>query len=499
MRLSEVLSGNFINRERPFRILAVAPTKHLSKKIADAFREPITIDQAATSDTALQMLGLSQYDLVVLHLRLPLFSGMELARRLKKLRPELAVIPLSPREMNIEASELHRLGYPEPLTIPGDEEKLIERCREHYAAEEWYRRIIQLRSELKKRFGFNEILSVTPAMEEVLEKLVRVVHSRVPVLITGASGTGKELVARMIHRTGDRRRRPFVVVNCAAIPEGLLESQFFGYEKGAFTGAEVRSMGKFEMADTGVLFLDEIGEMSPVLQAKILRVLEHGEFERVGGRETIKVDVRLITATNRDLSAMVERGAFRNDLFYRINVFPIELPPLRERGEDIILLAYHALRRAGLRNNRQVRYIDPDALELLKRYPWPGNIRELENAVERALLLSDGIRLTTDDFPEQRDWCRDQDRQAGSPAEPMEPTSRETNLAKTGLHPPVEPVTTAEPTDPEIKPLKELERDAIRRTLRATGGNVALAAHRLAISRTTLHRKIKEYGIESVN
>ncbi len=463
-----------VDRRKSYRLLVIDPSPQLTGKLTRELGDPVRIDRAATADTALQMLGLNKFDLMVLQLKLPLFSGLELARRVKKLQPDLAVLPIAQPKMGGEADEIYRLGYPPPVIYPDEEAELMDRCREYIQAAEWHRRINRLKHDLKRNYGFDEILSVTPEIQSVHERLMRVVESRVPVLITGESGTGKELVARMIHRTGERSRRPFITVNCAAVPEGLLESQFFGHEKGAFTGAESQTPGKFELADNGTLFLDEIGEMSPALQSKFLRVLEHGEFERVGGIKTMHVDVRMITATNRNLEEMVEEGTFRADLLYRINVFPIHLPSLRERDQDVTLLAYHFLKLADHRNNRQVHYITPEALELLNSYPWPGNIRELENGIERALLLSDGVRLKPDDFPQQIESRNRQSRQTARAPQAADEDGRR-----------------------QVRSLKEIEREAIQNALEVNSGNIALSARQLGISRNTLYRKIKELELRA--
>ncbi|MFH0765947.1 MAG: sigma-54 dependent transcriptional regulator, partial [Calditrichota bacterium] len=448
----------------PYRILAVDSWNKITPLLQSKLNTSVVIEKATTADTALQMLALASFHLVIVQLKLRLFSGLDLVRKIKKVKPDLPVITLAPSTMAEESAEVFRLGYPPPIEYPGGEDDLVERCREYLSAEKWYRSIDWLKTELQRRYGFNELLSVTPVLEQVYERLVKINRSRVPILITGASGTGKELIARLIHRTSDRNKKPFLVTNCAAIPEGLLESQFFGHEKGAYTGAVNRVPGKFELAHTGTLFLDEIGEMRPALQAKLLRVIEYGEFERVGGTERQVVDVRLITASNRDLQDLVKTGDFRSDLFYRINVFPIYLPPLHERGEDVILLTYHFLKLAGTRNNRQVRIIHQDVEKLLHRYPWPGNARELENAVERALLLSDGIRLHPQDFPQQLEWCDHN---------PEEDEDDEDRM--------IDPQSID-----SIRPLKEMESEAIQQALHLTKNRISLAARRLGISRNTL-------------
>ncbi len=458
--------------DNPYRILVVDRRRRTAVGLKRDLDDRFSIQHAVTADTALQMMGISAFDLLVLQLKLPLFSGLELAGRLKKLKPNLAVIPVGPPQMSHEAEDMRRLGYPPP--IPPDKNsypELVARCREYMNTETWYRNIDRLKEDLESRYGYSRMLSQTAEINDIYARLSRVSDARVPILITGESGTGKELVARMIHNACDRLNQPFIAINCAAVPEGLLESQFFGHEKGAFTGAVSQSIGKFEQAHNGTLFLDEIGEMSPALQAKLLRVIEYGEFERVGGSETIKVDVRLLTATNRNLEQRVDKGKFRADLFYRINVFPVHLPPLRERNGDILLLTYYFLKRLGQRNNRQVNIIHPDAVRLLHSHPWPGNIRELENAIERAILLSDGIRLKADDFPQLLEI-----QQASS----LSPEAR-TGADYVGIT--------------QVRPLRDVERDAISNALTANAWNIALTARQLGISRNTLYRKIEEHGL----
>lgn len=463
-----------MDSQHPFRILVVDSSRSLVNYIKSNLEGPFTIKRAGTADTALQMLGLDKFDLLILQLKLPLFSGIELARQLKRVKPNLWVLPLAPFGFEKELAEIQRLGFVGSIECPGEEPEVLNRCRECITAVEWLRRTEYLGKELSHRYGFNQLLSISPPMLEILESLMRIVGSRVPVLITGESGTGKELVARMIHRISTRKSQRFLTVNCAAVPETLLESEFFGHEKGAYTSAVAKMPGKFELADRGSLFLDEIGEMSPGLQAKLLRVLEYGEFERVGGIETLNVDVRMITATNRDIDSMVQEGTFRTDLFFRINVFPIQIPPLRDRSEDIDLLAYYFLRSACSRNNRQVHFITDKAVKVLRYYPWPGNVRELENSIERALLLSDNVRLTEENFPKQLEWIRNNTRHD---LEDLE-NGDKTELASGG-----------------IKSLKEIERDAIVNILNLTHGKISLASRLLGIARNTLYKKIEEHNL----
>lgn len=306
------------------------------------------------------------------------------------------------------------------------------------------------------------VLGVSPRMEEVFHLLELVSPSEANVLILGETGTGKELVAQAIHRNSPRAQGPFVVVNCAALPETLLESELFGHERGAFTGAVSRKEGRFLLAQRGTLFLDEIGELSLTTQAKILRVLQAREFEPLGSTRTLKVDVRIIAATNRNLEAMVREGRFRDDLFYRLNVFPLVLPPLRERLEDLPLLADHFLRTYGSKNRRNIKALAPEVLQAFRDYHWPGNIRELENIVERGVIVCPGDTLTLRDLPAHL-------QQAGSGPRPDE-----------GLEP----------------DLPELERQLISRTLALVDGQRQAAAEILGISLDELDLKLRAYGLE---
>lgn len=455
--------------------MVVDPVKMVYQMLHRIAGDKVSVEHIRNPDTALQLLALNDYHLIVIQTHTPIFSGVQLAEEVVKRRPEIPLIimtiPDTDRDRIIE--ETIRSGLPKPVVIPDEEEELIRRFNLALRSAYLMKELKEIKTSLKERFNFDQIITRSPLIEEQLERIKRVVRSRVPVLILGESGVGKELVARMIHFTGDRSRKPFVVVNCAAIPENLLESQFFGYEKGAFTGAVSRTTGKLEAASGGTLFLDEIGEMNPYLQAKLLRVLESGEFERVGGTETIKVNVRFITATNRDLEKMMEEGHFRSDLYFRICVYPIRLPPLRVRKEDIPVLIYNFLIASSSRNHIRVWLIEEETMEMLTQYPWPGNVRELENAVERAVLLSDGVSLKVDDFPTQKEWwALQQDRE------------RSSYLLKEDL------------PSVSIKPLFEVEKEAIVQALKITGGNVPLAALHLGIGKSTLYRKIQEYRIE---
>jgi transcriptional regulator with PAS, ATPase and Fis domain len=334
------------------------------------------------------------------------------------------------------------------------------------------RRVESLRDALDERYGFDRIIGRAPALRETLNRAAKVAPTETTVLVTGESGTGKEVVARAIHHASSRADGPFVAINCAALPDTLLESELFGHERGAFTGADRQRPGRFELAAGGTLFLDEIGELSPTVQAKLLRVLQEKEFQRVGGTTTLKADVRLIAASNRDLSREVETGRFREDLYYRLNVFSVHLPPLRERGEDVLLLADHFVRMLGARMAKGEPGLSRDAREALLGHTWPGNIRELQNAVERALIVSDGGLLTA---------------------------------AQLGIGPRRERATDMLAPDsppgsmigPSTQSLPEWEKRMVLDVLQKTKGNKSKAAKLLGLTRSQLYTRLKRFGLET--
>jgi transcriptional regulator with GAF, ATPase, and Fis domain len=330
------------------------------------------------------------------------------------------------------------------------------------------------RSELLQQYDFDQILGRSPILREALTRAAQVARTETTVLVTGESGTGKELVARAIHHASPRSDGPFVAVNCAALPDTLLESELFGHERGAFTGADRQKPGRFELAAGGTLFLDEIGDLSAAVQVKLLRVLQEREFERVGGTATVKADVRLVAATNRDLAAEMVARRFRSDLFYRLSVFNVHLPPLRERGDDVLLLADHFIRSLGEKMGKGDLTLSRDARELLRRYPWPGNIRELQNAIERSLITSEGTLIT-----------------AAQLVIPLgsQPVSSQLHAA---------PPPPAAPPAPANAPgsLQDLERAAILEALRRTHGHKSRAAAILGLTRFQLYTRLKRYGID---
>jgi DNA-binding NtrC family response regulator len=386
-------------------------------------------------------------------------DGIQVLTELKKDFPDIEVIIMTAYGSVNTAVEAIKAGAYDYIVKPFDPEEvalLIKKILEH---KNLILENILLRQQLEERYEFEDLIGKGAAMQQVFELIRNVAPTQATVLITGESGTGKELVAKAIHAISPRRFEPFIALSCGALPDTLLESELFGYEKGAFTGAAHTKKGRFEMADGGTLFLDEVGEISLKTQIDLLRVLQEKTFRRLGGTELIKVDVRIISATNRDLAQAITQGIFRPDLFYRLNVVGLHLPPLRERREDIPLLAKHFLRRYAIEINKKIERLAPSALELLMEYNWPGNVRELENAIERAVVISPGHELTAKDFTF------------------LQPGSGLLN-------------------EPSARNLQELEKQHIHRILEENHWNISKTAVDLGIDRVTLYNKIKKYGFE---
>jgi len=338
-------------------------------------------------------------DIILLDIILPDLDGLKVLEKIKQSEPDVIVIMITATKTVKTAVEAMKLGAYDYVTKPFDIDELrliISRALSTQALE---KEVKYLRGEVDKNFAFGNMIGKSKGMEDIFKMVKQIADSRSTALIMGESGTGKELISRAIHYHSNRKNRPFVTINCAAIPETLIESELFGHEKGAFTNAIERKLGRFEVAHEGTLFLDEIGELSLTTQAKILRFLEEKEFNRVGGSKTIKVDVRLIAATNKDLTQLLKKGSFREDLFYRINVVPIIIPPLRERKEDIPLLLDHFIQKFNEENNKNVRGVSKEALELIMGYEWPGNVRELENLVERVIALTSNEYIQAHELP----------------------------------------------------------------------------------------------------
>jgi len=406
---------------------------------------------------ALEIIEREKPNIAIVDLVMPGMDGIELLNKAKEIAPRLEAVIVTAYASIPTAIAAIRAGaydYVEKPFCPEKMELLIDKIIEHQKVVE---ENIFLHQQLEERYRFENIIAKSPKMQQVTEVIKVIAKSNATMLITGESGTGKELVARAIHSQSYRKDKPFVAVSCAALPESLLESELFGHEKGSFTGAHAQRRGKFEVAHRGTLFLDEIGEMSANIQVHLLRVLEEKEFNRVGGNELIKVDVRVISATNRDMKKAVAGGQFREDLYYRLNVVTIELPPLRERQEDIPLLAHHFLKKFALENQKEVTDFSPEATDFLLKYEWPGNVRELENAIERAVILAKNPYIDAADLP-------------------------------------MESPKLARQATPE-QSLEDVEKNHILRVLEENNRNYSQAARVLGISRVTLYNKVKTYGL----
>ncbi len=402
------------------------------------------------------------FDLVVTDLRMPDGDGLDVLRAAKAHAPETEVILLTAYAEWKSAKEAIRLGALDYFEKGQEPDELYHRIDKALAARALRRENENLRAQLRERYGLPGLIAQSSTMQTVLDLVERVAPTDATLLIQGESGTGKEVIAKAVHHASPRAARPFVAVNCGAVPETLLESELFGYMRGAFTGAAVSKLGLFEEADGGTLFLDEIAEMPAALQVKLLRALQSGEVRRLGATQSTTIDVRVIAATHGDLSALLAQGSFREDLFYRLNVIQVVLPPLRDRREDIPVLAEHFLARSGGKLGRELR-LSPATVERLLRYPWPGNVRELENAIERAAILARRDTVEPEDLPPHVS--------AGLQLGPSPQLPRQTSLA-------------------------EAERVHILQTLERFGRNHSGAAEALGIGRTTLWRKLKEYGID---
>lgn len=417
---------------------------------------------AASGQEGLRLVGEQQPDLILLDLRLPDLDGIAILKQIKKEHSRLPVIVITAHGTVETAIEAMKTGAVDYLTKPFDLDELKLVLERTLTMVELSQEVDYLRAELRERQGPG-LIGQSPAIQEIRDLILRIADTAATVLIQGESGTGKEVVARQLHAQSSRASQPFIAINCAAIPENLLESELFGHERGAFTGASGRKKGKLELVRSGTLFLDEIGEMPLALQAKLLRVLQERTFERLGSTETLKLEARIIAATNRDLRKAIQEGKFREDLYYRLQVIPVFLPPLRERREDIPLLVQHFLDKYD--PGRRLKGISPAALELLQLYHWPGNIRELENTIERAVILASGNEITPRSLP--REIAEDRERFAG--------------------------VLLDFP--PEGINLEEVERELIRLALARSGGNQTQAARLLGITRSALIYRMEKYGL----
>ncbi len=445
------------------------------------FRKLFDMQTATGAAEAMELLAETDFAVVVTDQRMPRKTGIELLKDVAEVRPDavgIIVTAYTDVEVLIEAVNMGQVyRY---ITKPWDSREvksvLTQAIERYHLRQENQRLSDQLRQyagyldfQSHSAFDFGNIVGESDALSQVLTRVEQVAATSATVLLRGETGTGKEMVARAIHLNSERADMPFVAVNCAALPTELLESELFGHEKGSFTGAIAQRKGRFELADGGTLFLDEIGDLPMEVQVKLLRVLQEREFDRVGGTAPIKVDVRLISATNRDLEEMVEQGGFRQDLYYRLNVFPISLPPLRERGDDIILLAEHFLEKFARLHGRRPLAVAPDARAALATYPWTGNVRELQNIVERAVIVATGETIEVADL--EFSGASLAPAPAAAVGDAAEPRDSGSNLRAR---------------------LEEEERESISRAIESSGGNIAAAARALGINRSTLYFRIKK-------
>jgi len=446
----------------PLNLLVVDDDEHIREVCrAVAAESSLKAIDVSTAEEALEVLELSSVDILLTDLRLPGTSGLELLKKVAVTYPDIAVVMLTQYGSIDSAVEATRMGAADYVTKPFRVEELRARLEQVAHAVELKRENRLLREQVRTRPGFGGLIGMSPRMDRVYKMIEKVSQRDHPVLVLGESGTGKELVARSIHYQGPRKDKPFVPVECSALVPTLVESELFGYTKGAFTGAMQAKQGLMESANGGTLFLDEIGEMSLEMQAKLLRALQQKEIKPVGSTERRPINVRIVAATNRDLDLATKNGGFRQDLFFRLNVVQIKLPPLRERKGDIALLVASFLEKFS-GESENVRELTEDAMRRLMAYDWPGNVRELENAIERAVALGSGPLVSVHDLPSNLQY----------------------------------PTTDRAPGKEELLPLEELERRAILSTLRQTGGDKQAAARALGIGKTTLYRKLKQYQIE---
>ncbi len=455
---------------QPAHILVADDDVVARELLAEALKnEGYGVEAFASGEEVIARGRQGRVDLVLTDIRMGAVDGLTVLREFKRMSPDTAVVVLTAFGSLEGAIEAIKQGAYDYLAKPFKKEDIklvVKRSLDHCRL---VRENARFREELKSKEGWSPLVGSSTAMLEVYKLVARVADGKSTVLLQGESGTGKELIARAIHANGPRRDNPFIPVNCGALPDTLLESEMFGYEKGAFTGAVGTKVGLFESANGGTLFLDEIGELSQALQVKLLRVMQDQEVRRVGGTTSTKVDVRIIAATNRDLEQLVKEGKFRDDLYYRLKVVPITLPSLADRKDDIPMLVHHFLHKCAAGAAHAVRGVLPETLELLQQYRWPGNVRELENAIERAVSLSHGPLLTPEDLPEGI-------REGAESIEEKQPGKDQ--------------------TDEGALSLEEVEKRHLIRVLKETKGNKVKAAKILGIDRRTLYRMAERFGLE---
>ena len=447
---------NLTNKDKSVNILVVDDELSVRDSLTKWFIEDgYQAGAAADATEALKKLQPGKWDIIFLDIKLPGMDGMELQHRIKSIDPNATIIMITAYASVDTAVKSLKEGAYDYVTKPVDPDYLSHLVANAIKQRRLVSENIQLKEQIQELYEIDQIIGESTAMTKVFDLIKTVAPTDTTVMIKGESGTGKELIARAIHSNSARRFFPIITVNCGGLTEGLTESEFFGHEKGAFTGAQYRRKGKFEMANGGTIFLDEVGNIDPKSQTDLLRVIEAKQFTRVGGEEIIKVDFRLICATNRDLELAVKEGKFREDLYYRLNVFSISIPPVRERRSDIPLLCNYFLKKLAASINKPITKFESEAMELLKAYSWPGNVREMRNAIERAVVVAKGSSITADDLP-------------------------------------IPPSSKALPDD---QSLEAVERVHIKDILEQMGWNITRSAEILGIDRATLYHKIEKYGM----
>ncbi|MBP2642779.1 MAG: atoC 3 [Firmicutes bacterium] len=453
-----------------YTILVVDDEESVRKLLsAVLLREGYQVVCGASGEEAVAQFKSMQADVVLMDIRMSNMDGLTALKELRKINRNINVILMTAYAAVETAVEALKLGAFDYIIKPFDIEEIKLIINRAIQLKMMTKKIDVLQQQLLESYRLDKILTNSPNMLDLCKTIGKIADSTASVLITGESGTGKELIANVIHYNSKRKNGPFIKINCGALSEGLLESELFGHEKGAFTGALGRRPGRFELANKGTLFLDEIGEISQNLQVKLLRVLQEREFERVGGNETIKTDIRVIAATNRNLVDMVSNGTFRQDLYYRLNVVCLSAPPLRQRREDIELLANYFLRKFATENERDIMGFDPEAIKVLETYDWPGNVRELSNVVERAVIMGNGSIIFTEDLPEHIKVYKQASQMA------INETREELSLKEM---------------------IKNVERALIKNALKRNQGNRVKTAQQLGMSRRSILYKIQEYELE---
>jgi DNA-binding NtrC family response regulator len=460
-------------------------------------RSGMTVVTAPGGGPALDMVNGPKGDqiaLILLDLIMPDIDGLEVLAKVRVSHPDLPVIVLTAKGGIDSAVEAMRAGANDFLVKPASPERIAVSIRNQLKIGTLSGEVSRLKKKTDNRLAFDDLVGKSEEMKQVFRLGQRAAQSTIPILIEGESGVGKELIARAIQGSSDRAGKPFVAVNCGAIPENLIESILFGHEKGSFTGASERHLGKFQEADGGTLFLDEIGELRLDMQVKLLRALQEGEVDAVGSKRPVKVDVRIISATNRDLGELTKAGQFREDLFYRLNVFPIFVPPLRDRRDDVPALTRHFISRFAIEEHKPVAGLTPEAADLLERYSWPGNVRQLENTIFRAVVLCDGSLLDICDFPQI------------ASAMGVESRPRRATTVADAQHMQAETFAPALPVSPysfsvvdgsgHMRKMDDMESEIIRMAIARYDGHMSEVARRLGIGRSTLYRKLKEFGLE---